>query len=119
MQITNNNLNFKGVSYYCPVEKVKETITTRMPNDLLTKYMKEFETSQVKVTFGLADEVGNRLDATIAYKDPLNPDNSLFQYIEEKRRLNLFNFAPKKFFKQVLAAVDSFEMKFDLGKINK
>lgn len=119
MQITNNNLNFKGVSYYCPVEKVQKTIQSRMPKDLLEKYMKEFETSQVKVTFGLADEVGDRLDALVSYKDPLNSENGLCKYIEEKRHFNILDLPPKKFFKSVLAALDSFEVKFDLGKIKK
>ena len=116
MQVTNSNINFRSVSYFCPAEKVMETMNNRMPKELLGKYMKEFESSPVRVTFGLADDFGDRLDATVSYKDPLNSDNALFQYIEEKRRFNLLDLAPKKFFKKVLKVVDSCEVKFDLGK---
>lgn len=120
MQVTNSNVNFKGISYFCPTDKVKDAIHNRMPKNLLEKYMERFEKSPVTVTFGLADTFGDRLDATVLFRKPSQSAQSedvLFKYIEEKRRFNLLDLAPKRFFKEVQSFVDSFETKFGVNKI--
>lgn len=128
MQISNNyqikynyQPNFKSLNFYKSKPDVKKVLQERIPAEELKSFYKRLQESPVSTTLGLADGIGDRLDATVYYKHPDMKIDSAekIDYLAENKFLNILNFCPRKFMNRVLMTVESTEETFQIGRYAK